>query len=177
MFSPARLTLIPSAHSVRRLVFQSALLLPTVLFSSCFFFEFSPSHAHRAEEFAQEKNYAQAIKQYEFHIQARLHNPNRPEEENPYFYYLLIGDLFLKLNDFSNAKASYVKAKNAQVSSELVNERLRGLSRYLEGQGNYEGAIQLLQEFRNLDPMFFDLEIDQVHKQMIQSEEEQEKAK
>ena len=137
------------------------------------------SHAKRAEELTASADYLGAIKEYEQHMQERRRNPKRPAEENPSFYNLLIGDLYLRLDDFDKAKDAYERAQKDQVTPDLVNERFLRLGRYLREQSKFEQAIILLQQHRALDPLLFDFEIDQTHKDMVRSEQnaEREKAK
>ena len=161
---------------------SAVLALVVLLTSGCkfylrpFSFSFSPkySRAEKAEQLRNEGKCDEAIEEYRSHMQTRLTEPTRPEDENPYFYYLLIGDCHLQMGDVEQAKKDYVAAKDANVQAPLVNERLRRLGHWYEAQGRFDEAIDHLQEFRELDTLMFDLDIDRIHKRQVRSEQESE---
>lgn len=129
------------------------------------------SEASRAEELAEEGEYAEAIIAYQNHIQRRLQSIDRPHDENPYFYYLLIGDLYLKLDDFSSAEQAYLEAKAQDVNKESLIDRFVQLAEFQAAKGNYDQAISVLQQYRDLHPLIFDGKIDEVHKALIAHEQ------
>ncbi len=54
------------------------------------------NYLEKAAELTNAKEYDKAIEIYRKHIDYRLALKDRPEWENPYFYLLLIGDLYLQ---------------------------------------------------------------------------------
>ncbi len=129
---------------------------------------YAPStHAKQAELAAKEGNYQKAIIEYQAHFEARQSDSGRPNDENPYFYYLLIGDLYLKMNDPEQAEAAYDIALAQQVTSTLLSDRYRHLGRWFSQHQRYEDALKVLHKHRGLDPQLFDIEIDAAHKLWI----------
>jgi tetratricopeptide (TPR) repeat protein len=127
------------------------------------------SHARLAEQLRAEKKYSAAIQEYERHISVRLSAPGRDPGENPYFYKLLIGDVYLESGDFGSAETSYLEALNNGVDKEFVASKMRGISGKLSEQGKAEDAMSLLRKHRDLDPLMSDLEIDRIFKTTLTS--------
>lgn len=158
------------------LIFLFALYL-LISLSSCKFFIWTgtlepvDSYATHAEELAKKGNYKDAIKAYKAHIQSRLKDPGRAKSENPYFYYLMIGDLYLELNDFNGARDAYLTAKENGVSKSSISDRFIRMADWLVKIQQIEQAINFLRQFRELDPLLFDVHIDSLHKQMIHQED------
>lgn len=163
------------------LLHAACLFAPVLLNLSCtFYFDTftlgSPrSAAEEAEAMTEAGEYDKAISLYLRHIDARLGNPYRTPEENPYFYYTLISDLYLKKGEVDKAEHYLVDALERKVNLGLCIDRLRRLGRWHEERGEFEEAFAVLQKHRALDPMLFDLEIDRIHKELIRKEEEAER--
>ena len=138
--------------------------------------EFEPglSNAQIAQKLRQEGKYEQAIARYLVHIQRRMHDPRRPDDENPYFYYAIIGDIYLQLDDVVRARESYETAHTQGVDAALVKDKFRGLARWHEQRGEYEEAINILKQYRDLDPLMIDSDIDRNHKEMVAAEQKLE---
>jgi tetratricopeptide (TPR) repeat protein len=152
----------------------TVILYSCCLLSGCLLISEPPrTHALNAETLKLEGQWLAAIKEYELHVKARIESAHRPASENPYFYYLLIGDLYLENGDFAQAKTSYELALSEQVSSDLVHDRLRDLGKWLAKEKHYEQAIDVLLSYRHLDPALFDIEIDRIHKEMVRAEQEE----
>lgn len=132
------------------------------------------SHADRAAELQAEGKLSAAIGEYNQHMQQRLESKRRPESENPYFYQILIGDLYLKQGNAEEALKAFITAKERSVESALVADRLRSLALWYSDQGKHEQGIVLLREFRALDPLMFDFFIDRIHRKQVAAEEGQE---
>lgn len=124
-----------------------------------------------AEGLAREERYEDAIEVYRRHIDHRLAVRDRPDWENPYLYYLTIGDLELKMGDPTRALESYEAAEREQVDQNLVADRYRLVARYYEEQNNREEAIRVLTRYRDRDPLLFDGMMDRISKDMIREEE------
>ena len=139
---------------------------------SCAFLGFSsrPSHARVAAQYRAEKKYAAAIKEYQEHIISRLADSRREPEENPYFYLILIGDIYLEEGNSGQALESYVEAKGREVELPLVVDRVRRVARALGDAGKYREAVVLLKKYRELDSFAFDLDIDENIKEIIKLE-------
>jgi tetratricopeptide (TPR) repeat protein len=125
-----------------------------------------------AQEESQTGKYEVAIGHYEAHISNRLQSPNLPGGENPYFYKALIGDLYLKLDKPDEAKAAYTEALKHDVANEIVVDRFRQLARWYREHKQYDLAMSVLSEHRSLDPLMFDYEMDQLHRELIRNEDQ-----
>jgi tetratricopeptide (TPR) repeat protein len=138
--------------------------------------EFDPhlSNAQIAQQLRDEGKLQQAIERYKLHIQRRLNDSHRPADENPYFYYALIGDIYLQMNDVEKAKEAYETARNQGVDPMLIKDKFRGVARWYEERGQYEEAIAILRLYRDLDPLMIDADIDRNHKKMVTEEQEKE---
>ncbi|MCB0325156.1 MAG: tetratricopeptide repeat protein [Bdellovibrionales bacterium] len=153
-----------------RIIGALLLVLGSMHVTGCYFYADSfsfgdaKSHAALAEELTAEHQYEAAIEEYRRHLNDRLTDEHRTAEENPYFYELLIGDLYLRLERVDDAINAYESALREKVDTGLVGERLRRLGDWYEERGQYEQAIATLRKYRFLDPLTFDLEIDRLHK-------------
>ena len=130
-----------------------------------------PSHATKADDLRKDGKCAEAIDEYLLHVTDRLNAKNRAQDENPYFYSLLIGDCRLQMGDPDQAKQAYVTARDKSVTPALVNERLRRLGGWYEKQDRLQDALDILKEFRTLDPLMFDYDIDRINKEVVRREE------
>ena len=154
------------------------IILTTLIFSGCIFRAFDPDridsysrHLRRAEQHQRQKNYGLAILDYKAHIQSRLDDSVRAEWENPYFYYLIIGDLYLKQENVDLALKSYDYADNKGVDSGLISDRYRMVANWLTSKGEYKQAIELLNKHRNKDELLYDMMLDRLAREMVALEE------
>lgn len=131
-----------------------------------------PSHAQLAGELREEGKFDEAIAHYRAHIADRVASPSRATDENPSFYLVLIGDIELQRGDREAAKAAYATARSEQVGKELVGDRYRLLAESYAKDHRYEDGIAVLKEGRDLDPLLFDIAIDDLHKRSLQEEDE-----
>ena len=154
-------------------VYLGILLISVFSLQACFVFyttfdiPLTDSHAGRAEVLAKEGKYQEAIDEYELHLEQRLASESRSEGENPYFYKLLIGDLYLELNQVDKAVEAYEVALEREVRPGLTKERFRRLGNWYSERGEIEEGILVLKKYRELDPLLFDLEIDRLHKESL----------
>ena len=148
---------------------RAALLILALLLSACGFSQVS--HLARAENFRADKKYTEAIEEYQAYIDQRQKEKNTNPDLNPNFYYLLIGDCYLGIDRPQDAKKAYISAKEQSVSPSIVASKFRSLAAYFEDRGEYSQAIEILTEFRPLDPMLFDIDIDRNHKELISAED------
>lgn len=123
------------------------------------------------------EQYSEAEKLYREHMQVRLENESKPEDENPYFYFILIGDSQLKLGQVKEADESYKTAKEKGVFPQLVADRFRLLARFLFSQKKYDEAFLVLDTHRDLDQLAFDGLKDELHKKLISEEDNIEQKK
>ena len=154
--------------------FYLALVL---LSSSCirvFSLQQHQSTAERADQLAASGQWEEAIELYQTHMQERLTSKSRPDEENPYFYHLLIGDLYLDQDKEKKALENYKIAEKENVASVLVVDRYRRLARWYSSRKDHERAISFLRSVRQLDPLIFDADIDLIHKKMVADEIDEE---
>ena len=149
------------------------ILLSTLMLCSCsiFFFTDFRQYLDAAEKAEKEQNYKEAIQQYKGHIIFRKSDSGRFKDENPYFYQLMIGDLYIKLKNPESAEKAFLIALKHNISPPLCAERLRRIGTYYLEEKKYEEAFAILRKHRELDPLLFDLEIDKVHKASIGQEE------
>jgi tetratricopeptide (TPR) repeat protein len=158
------------------------LLLVSVLFvSGCFGGVWvgtwrSSLHLQEAEEATRAGSYQEAIDSYERHIDHRLGVEDRPSWENPHFYLLAIGDLYLRLNDQPKALASYESAEAKGVDPSLVSDRYRYVASWYEERGEDLKAQELLLRFRDRDPLLFNAMLDRIAKKIVQAEESSRKS-
>lgn len=139
----------------------------------CIFFPSNrPSHAQIAGELRGEGKFDEAIAEYRAHIADRVASPDRAADENPSFYLVLIGDIELERGNREAAKAAYAAARNDKVGKELVGDRYRLLAESYAKAHHFEEGIAVLKEGRDLDPLLFDIAIDDLHKRSLQEEDE-----
>lgn len=139
----------------------------------CMFFPANrPSRAQIAGELRSEGKFDEAITEYRAHIADRVASPNRAADENPSFYLVLIGDIELERGNRDAAKAAYAAARSDNVGKELVGDRYRLLAESYAKDHRYEEGIAVLKEGRELDPLLFDIAIDDLHKRSLQEEDE-----
>lgn len=124
--------------------------------------------AARADALKEQGKYEEAIKAYRAHLAQRI--AQRGPEENPYFYLLLIGDCYIAMDQLQEAEESYREAHAQEVDKALVADRFRRLADWYENENELENAMALLQKYRHLDPLLFDLEIDRLHKAYVRRE-------
>ena len=127
-------------------------------------------YLEKAEAAEQSKEYSKAIGYYNKHIEFR-NNDSKPPKENPYFYLLMVGDLYLKNEQPIEAKDTYIKAIDKEVSKPLCAERIRNVAKYYSEKNNYEEAFIILEKHRELDPLLFDLDKDNLHKEYVSTQE------
>jgi len=131
----------------------------------------APSHLLRAEELRAAGKFEAAIEEYQLYIDQRIQRHDYTEADNPYFFYLLIGDSYLGMDDTAKAEEAYLKAKENGTAANLVAGKLRAIGQYYEVRGRYAEAIEILRKHRELDPLLFDLDIDRNHKNLIAAED------
>jgi len=141
-----------------------------------FYYEGGLSHPYsynlsKAEEKTREGKYDQAINFYKDHIEERLESKSRPKAENPFFYYLIIGDLELRQNSVEEALAAYELAEEKGVDKGLVSDRFRFVSSWYEKKGEYEKAVEILTRYNDRDPLLFDLVRDRIVREIIEAED------
>lgn len=169
------------AHcNIRAISFSLVFLLfSATLASGCKIYYFTttfkspPTHAEQAEALVAEGKRAEAIEEYKKHVRQRVAFVDRPADENPYFYYILIGDLQLELGDPDLAEQAYLTALENKVHPDLVGDRIRRLSSWYADQGQFDTAIELLKTHRELDELVFDGHLDEIHKRAVAAEDEQ----
>ena len=145
-------------------------LFSSLIWNGCLSFR-TFSYAEQAQEYETKGDFEAAIKAYSKHIQAR--QDSAIKGENPYFYCLLIGDDYLKLDKPVEAKAAYDTARANQVDPPFLVDRAKILAKYYAEKANFEEAIKILTDYRELDAIAIDYEIDSIHKQMLEFEDKE----
>lgn len=124
-------------------------------------------HRRNAESLRSEAAYDAAVQEYLQHIDERLADTGRPEEENPYFYYIFIGDIYLEQGSPARALGSYGSAMQQGVPMEFIIDRYRRIAQHYEEKGEIQRAIDFLTENKAMDELLFEAEIDRLHKKLV----------
>jgi len=136
------------------------------------YFKFGPyRNAEQAEEFLRQGKFDDACESYRKHVEDRLANKDRPEWENPYFYYLIIGDIKLRDGKVKEALAAYEFAESKKIDSQLVSDRYRYVAQWYEKKGDFRNAMAILQKYQDRDPLLFDAVLDRVAKELTKIED------
>ncbi|MDZ4784923.1 MAG: hypothetical protein SGJ02_02490 [bacterium] len=125
-----------------------------------------------AEEALRQKKYDQACELYQKHIEYRLSVIDRPEWENPYFYYLIIGDIRLRQSKVEEALSAYELAEKMKIEPQLVSDRYRFVAGWYEENGELKKAIKVLETYRNRDLLLFDAMLDRLAREIVKKEDE-----
>lgn len=152
---------------------RTSLLFGSLALTACspFFGQEREGLLQKAEELLRQERYDEAVETYERHLEYRLALEHRAEWENPYFYYLMIGDIRLKQNRGEEALAAYLQAQTKGVDLLLVADRIRTVARWFERRGELDRANSLLMEHRELDPLMFDTMLDRIAREITAREE------
>lgn len=126
--------------------------------------------ANQAEEFTQQGQYEEAIALYRAHIEDRLAVSNRAEWENPYFYLLRIGDLYLRMEQPQAALDAYREAEANKVEESLISDRYRAVAHWYIEHGQLQAAFDLLKTYRGKDSLLFDAMLDRVGRSLTSQE-------
>lgn len=127
----------------------------------------SLTHAEAAEKLRKNGKYESAIEEYKRHIAVRLAKEDKPKDENPYFYYLLIGESYLRLGELEKAEESYSTALKQEVNTTLVADGFRQIAGEYEKREDYDAAIEILRKHRELDDLLYDAQMDRLHKKSV----------
>jgi hypothetical protein len=146
------------------------LLSVTTCLSGCGLLSKSPNAANQAEEFTQLGQYEEAIQLYREHIESRLSVSNRAEWENPHFYLLRIGDLYLRMEQPQAAIDAYRDAEAHKVEDSLISDRYRALAHWYIEHNQLQAAFDLLKTYRGKDSLLFDAMLDRVGRAMTAQE-------
>ena len=142
-------------------------ILISVFISGCTLFSQPISLAKQAQLKAEEGNFEEAIILYQKHIEERLDTKDRENWENPHFYRIIIGDLYLKQGNFDKALQSYVEGIKNGVDLPLFLDRIRSLASTLEQSGELEKALNLLSEYVKDDPTLINEALDRISKKLL----------
>lgn len=129
------------------------------------------SLASKADKSVEDGELDHAIEIYRAHIDERLSESDRPEWENPYFYLLMIGDVYMKKGDPAKATESYVSAESMGVETDLVSDRLLQVATWYEEKGDINGAIDHLLKFRKRDELRYDALLNELGRKLTELEE------
>lgn len=146
----------------------SLLLISAVHLSSCSVRYNDPLKL--AEEALRAGNYTEAVSLYQKHMNDRLQIKVRPEWENPYFYELLIGDVYLSQGEIDSALAAYERAEKNGVHTNLVSDRYRAVARWFEDKGELQKAFDTLVKYRDRDSLLFDAMLDRIGRAITDKE-------
>lgn len=168
----------------RRITRTMAVCSLCLMLSSCqggfFYRSFSVSsqtYLEQADYLIGEGQLDQAIEMYKRHIDYRLGVKNRAEWENPYFYYLLIGDLYLKQDKPEESLAAFELAEDKNVERPLLSDRYRLVAGWYEKHNDLKQAVSVLKKYRDRDELMFDAMLDRLSKELTRQEERLRKTK
>lgn len=157
----------------QKVIFLNFLL--TVFFSSCTFYNPKNSLLSRADAALENKEYDEAITLYKEHIESRLDNPLRSSWENPYFYLIVIGDVYIEKKEPKKAEITFLKAEKKGVKKPLINDRLLKLASYYEKNHQFSEAIELLDKNIDRDPILFEGYLDKISRYQTTFEDSKQK--
>ena len=140
--------------------------LALVLTSGCF--SSGPTELLEAEQLTSDGKHNEAIAAYREHITNRLEVTDRPEWENPHFYLLNVGDIELTRGNIDQALAAYEEAEREKVDPPLVADRYRAVASWYEEQNQLEKALEVLEKYREKDPLIFDSMLDRVARELTE---------
>jgi tetratricopeptide (TPR) repeat protein len=138
--------------------------------SGCGLLPDSTSAAHQAEELTQQGYYEEAIAQYRIHMRDRLEVSNREDWENPHFYLLRIGDLYLRMGQPQSALDTYREAETNQVEKSLISDRYRAVAHWYIENNQLQAAFDVLKTYRDRDSLLFDAMLDRVGRALTSQE-------
>ena len=145
-----------------------AILLPAItsalVLIGCF--PYGSDLLRDAEQLSRQGKYEGAIAAYRSHMDSRLAVIERPDWENPYFYLLLIGDVYLGKGDAEKALESYEEAERNGVHESLVSDRYRSTAAWHEERGELQKAFDILTRYRSRDTLLFDSMLDRIARAM-----------
>lgn len=125
------------------------------------------THAERAEQFIEAKEYGKARVSYAKHMEKRLAS-KRPSSENPYFYLVKIGDAYLLEDRLKEAEKIYATAIKREVQPQLLGTRFRELAEiYFTKREDHKSAFRILKTYRYLDDLLFDSLLDEFQKESL----------
>ena len=131
----------------------------------------------KAERHRENGETSNAVLAYEKHLKNRLKQENLAGDENPNFYYILIGDTFREAGELTKALVAYEEAQKRKVKEKLVGDRFRLMAKSFEEINDFESAFEILKKHRELDPFSFDLALDLMHKRFVEVEKEKRDTK
>lgn len=151
--------------------FKRLICLGVICVCGCFQSYEGPEKVREADELTRAQRYDEAIALYRAHMEERLSVPDRPQWENPYFYLLLIGDVQLGRGQVDAALATYQEAEREHVDAPLISDRYRAVGRWYEEHGELQQALDVLSEYRDRDPLLFDVMLDRIAKELTARED------
>ncbi len=95
----------------------------------------------------------------------------KPADENPSFYLLIIGDILLRQDKIDEAVKAYADADASKVHPGLISDRYRTAAHWYETHEQLEKAVEILKAHRELDPLLFDAMLDRVSRELTTREE------
>lgn len=124
----------------------------------------------RAERHTEEGHYDEALALYRKHMDDRLAATNRPEWENPYFYLLAIGDVYLRMGQPEQALGAYNEAESHGVETSLIADRYRSVAHWYIDRRKLDQALEVLKKYREKDTLLFDSLLDKVGRALTAQE-------
>jgi tetratricopeptide (TPR) repeat protein len=125
-----------------------------------------PHTLEDADLYRSMREYDTAIKLYKEHVEYRL-GQERPDWENPYFYYLTIGDMYLEKGDVHQALLAYRTAHNNGVEIDYISHSYRKAAEWLANQDRFDEAKALLNKHQELDPILFHAALDRISRVQV----------
>jgi tetratricopeptide (TPR) repeat protein len=125
---------------------------------------------NKVSELEEQKQFEEARAVYKKHQVYRLSRRERAEWENPYFYSLLIGDLYLKEGKATDSLTMYEEALRHKVEAHLIDDRILKLGVWYMEKGLYGEAISLLSKYQKRNPLLYESALDKASKELTKRE-------
>lgn len=139
--------------------------------TSCGIFTKMPTVLESADQARKDGRFQEAIQLYKQHLQTRLNTSWKIKNENPYFWLLTVGDVYLQAGDPVKAQLAYDQARTQNVDLPLLVDRYLSLATWYKEHGNTKEAIAILTEYRSLDTLLFNGELDTISKELVDKED------
>lgn len=151
---------------------QLTLLLASLLTgTACGLFTKIPTVLESADAARKDGRFEEAISLYKQHMQQRLETSWKIKNENPYFWLLTVGDVYLEAGDPVKARQAYDLARENNVEVPLLVDRYLTLATWYKDHGDSKEAIAILTEYRSLDTLLFNGELDAISKELVAQED------
>ncbi len=144
-----------------------------ILFSLCSCFSKETEQIiNKVKELEENGKIHEAYKVYISHIENKLDKKeNNQTKYNPFFYFILIGDMYLRNKNYDAALSSYLIARSRKIKKEIIVDRIQLIAKRYIKEKKYQKAWDLLEKYKNLDELSFSYQLSELHKKMVKEEQ------